>query len=295
MASRAWAWLRANAAPLGVGTPVVGVLASYAWIHATETHRMARKIRRGYFQPETPADYDHRFCLFDRYMMEKASMVGLVGLKSTGKSSTLSRFLREKPNPFCLSLTDGNVYDAMYDQMKDSVLCLPFFADYLRWDARKNSKKIVIEVFKLVREQTGSPVQVGVDVVLNPTTLPVEGADKTVKTVQNLFLPTPSSVPIFSSINIIKLVKDVKWLCADARVASAVIASSEGLELLSVNEPRLAKLMAEEMPLEKAKEYLQHIHAKGYTEEMLKNIPRTFESLHSSRERRTKMHFARRR
>ena len=119
----------------------------------------------------------------------------------------------------------------------------------------------------------------GVDVVLTPTTLPVEGADKTVKTVQNLFLPTPSSVPIFSSINIIKLVKDVKWLCADARVASAVIASSEGLELLSVNEPRLAKLMAEEMPLEKAKEYLQHIHAKGYTEEMLKNIPRTFESL----------------
>ena len=130
---------------------------------------------------------------------------------------------------------------------------------------------------------------------MNPTTLPVEGADKTVKTVQNLFLPTPSSVPIFSSINIIKLVKDVKWLCADARVASAVIASSEILELLSVNEPRPAKLMAEEMPLEKAKEYLQHIHAKGHTEEMLKNIPRTFESLHSSRERRTKMHFARRR
>ena len=163
--------------------------------------------------------------------------------------------------------------------MKDSVLCLPFFAHHLRWDASKTSEKIVIEVFKLVREQTGSPVQVGVDVVLNPTTLPVEGAGKTVKTVQNLFLPTPSSVPIFSSINIIKLVKDVKWLCADARVASAVIASSEILELLSVNEPRLAKLMAEEMPLEKAKEYLQHIHAKGYTEEMLKNIPRTFESL----------------
>ena len=99
MASRAWAWLRANAAPLGVGTPVVGVLASYAW-NATETHRMAHKIRRGYFQPKAPADYDHRFCLFDRYMMEKASMVGLVGLKSTGKSSTLSHFLREKPNPF---------------------------------------------------------------------------------------------------------------------------------------------------------------------------------------------------
>ena len=278
MASRAWAWLRANAAPLGVGTPVVGVFASYAW-NATETHRMARKNGRGYFQPEAPADYDHRFCLFDRYMMEKASMVGLVGLKSTGKSSTLSHFLREKPNPFYLKLACGNVYDAMYDQMKNRVLCLPFFADHLRWDARKNSEDIVIEVFKLVREQTGSPVQVGVDVVLNPTTLPVEGADKTVKTVQNLFLPTPSSVPIFSSINIIKPVKDVKWLCADARVASAVIASGEGLELLSVNEPRLAKLVAEEMPLEKAKEYLQHIHAKGYTEEMLKNIPRTFESL----------------
>jgi len=278
MASRAWAWFRTNAAPLGVGTPVVGVLACYAW-NATETQRMARQIRRGHFQPKAPADYDHRFCLFDRYMMEKARMVGLVGLKSTGKSSTLSHFLREKPNPFYLSLTDGNVYDAMYDQMKDSVLRLPFFAHHLRWDAGKNSKKIVIEVFELVQEQTGSPVQVGVDVVLNPTTLPVEGADKTVKTVQNLFLPTPSSVPIFSSINIIKLVKDVKWLCADARVALAVIASSEGLELLSVNEPRLAKLMAEEMPLEKAKEYLQHIHAKGYTEEMLKNIPRTFESL----------------
>ena len=109
MASRAWAWLRANAAPLGVGTPVVGVFASYAW-NATETHRMAHKIRRGYFQPKAKG-YDHRFCLFDRYMMEKASMVGLVGLKSTGKSSTLSHFLREKPNPFyprqCSGLTKG--------------------------------------------------------------------------------------------------------------------------------------------------------------------------------------------
>ena len=155
MASRAWAWLRANAAPLGVCTPVVGVFASYAW-NATETHRMARQIRRGHFQPKAPVDYDHRFCLFDRYMMEKARMVGLVGLKSTGKSSTLSHFLREKPNPFYLSLTDGNVYDAMYDQMKDSVLRLPFFAHHLRWDAGKNSKKIVIEVFELVQEQTGS-------------------------------------------------------------------------------------------------------------------------------------------
>ena len=278
MASRAWAWLRANAAPLGVVTPVVGVFASYAW-NATETHRMARKIRRGYFQPEAPADYDHRFCLFDRYMMEKASMVGLVGLKSTGKSSTLSHFLREKPNRFYLKLTDGNVYDAMYDQMKDSVLRLPFFAHHLRWDAGKNSKKIVMEVFELVQEQTGSPVQVGVDVVLPASAVVSPKADQAVKTAQSVLLGTASSVPISTAIHVHQLVKDVKWLCADARVASAVIASSEGLELLSVNEPRLAKLMAEEMPLEKAKEYLQHIHAKGYTEEMLKNIPRTFESL----------------
>ena len=41
-------------------------------------------------------------------------MVGLVGLKSTGKSSTLSHFLREKPNPFYFKLMDGNVYDATY-------------------------------------------------------------------------------------------------------------------------------------------------------------------------------------
>ncbi|CAE7415913.1 unnamed protein product, partial [Symbiodinium sp. CCMP2456] len=125
------------------------------------------------------------------------------------------------------------------------VLCLPFLAHHLRWDASKTSEDIVIEVFELVREQTGSPVQLGVDVVLNPPTV----------------------------------VKDVKWLCADARVASAMMASSEGLELLSVNEPRLRKLMAEEMPLEKAKDYLQHIHAKGYTDEMLKKIPRTFSTL----------------
>ena len=107
-----------------------------------------------------------------------------------------------------------------------------------------------------------------------------KGADQAVKTAQSVLLGTASSVPISSSESTsTKLVKDVKWLCADARVASAVIASSEGLELLSVNEPRLEKLMAEEMPVEKAKEYLQHIHTKGYTEEMLKNVPRTFESL----------------
>ena len=224
MASRAWAWFRTNAAPLGVGTPVVGVLACYAW-NATETQRMARQIRRGHFQPKTPADYDHRFCLFDRHMMEKARMVGLVGLKSTGKSSTLSHFLREKPNPFYLSLTDGNVYDAMYDQMKDSVLRLPFFAHHLRWDAGKNSKKIVIEVFELVQEQTGSPVQVGVDVVLPASAVVSPKADQAVKTAQSVLLGTASSVPISTAIHVHQLVKDVKWLCADARVASAVIYS----------------------------------------------------------------------
>lgn len=184
--------------------------------------------------------------------------------------------MRERPNPFHLSLTDGNLklthgnlYDAMHDEMKDSVLRLPFFADHLRWDAGKNSKRIVIEVFKLVQEQTGSPVQVGVDAVLPASAVLSPKADQTVKAAQSVLL----------GIHVHQLVKDVKWLCADARVASAVIASSEGLELLSVNEPRLVKLMADEMPLEKAKEYLQHIHAEGYTEEMFKNIPRTFESL----------------
>ncbi|CAE7864251.1 unnamed protein product [Symbiodinium necroappetens] len=211
--------------------------------------------------------------------MQNAQMVALVGLKSTGKSSTLSQFLRERQNPFQLSLTDGNLYDALHEEMKQAVLCLPFLAHHLRWDASKTSKRIVIEVFELVQEQTGSPVQLGVDVVLNPPTVPLEGADKAVKSVQSLILPTPSSVQIFSAFKIIKVVKDVKWLCADARVASAMMASSEGLGLLSVNEPRLEKLMAKEMTLEKAKDYLQHIHAKGYTDEMLKKIPRTFNSL----------------
>ena len=128
-----------------------------------------------------------------------------------------------------------------------------------------------MEVFELVQEQTGSPVQVGVDVVLPASAVVSPKADQAVKTAQSVLLGTASSVPISTAIHVHQLVKDVKWLCADARVASAVIASSEGLEL--------PKLMAEEMPLEKAKEYLQHIHAKGYTEEMLKNIPRTFESL----------------
>ena len=144
MAWRAWAWFRANAAPLGVGTPIVGVFASYVW-NATETHRMARKIRRGYFQPKAPADYDHRFCLFDRYMMEKAQMVGLVGLKSTGKSSTLSHFLRERPNPFHLSLTHGNLYDAMYDEMKKKSFVSPslqtIFGGMLGRTARTSSSK----------------------------------------------------------------------------------------------------------------------------------------------------------
>ena len=258
--------------------PFAGVMGCYAW-NATESRRMARQIRIGRFRPEASAEYDQNFCLFDRGRMQNAQMVALVGLKSTGKSSTLSQFLRERQNPFHLKLTDGNLYDALHEEMKKAVLCLPFLARHLRWDASKTSEDIVIEVFKLVREQTGSPVQLGVDVVLNPPTVPLEGADKAVKSVQSLILPTPSSVPIFSAFNIIKVVKDVKWLCADARVASAVMASSEGLELLSVNEPRLRKLMAEEMTVEKAKDYLQHIHAKGYTDEMLKKIPRTFSTL----------------
>ena len=134
------------------------IVASYAW-NATETHRMARKIRRHIlptkdFQPKAPADYDHRFCLFDRYMMEKAQAVGLVGLKSTGKSSTLLQFLRGRPNPFYLKLMDGNLYDAMYDKMKTAVFRLPLLSDHLLWDAAKTSEDIAIKVFELVREQS---------------------------------------------------------------------------------------------------------------------------------------------
>ena len=158
---------RANSAALGFSMPFASVIGCYAW-NATESRRMARQIRNGQFRPEASAEYEQNFCLFDRGRMQNAQMVALVGLKSTGISSTLSQFLRERQNPFHLSLTDGNLYDALHEEMKKAVLCLPFLAHHLRWDASKTSKDIVIEVFKLVQEQTGSPVQLGVDVVLNP-------------------------------------------------------------------------------------------------------------------------------
>ena len=89
--------------------------------------------------------------------------------------------------------------------------------------------------------------------VVPSKTVPLPKVEQAV--VEKVVVGTESSAPISTRLNVDQLVKDIKWLCADARVARAIIASNEGFELLNVNEVRFEKMMAEEMSLQKAKDY----------------------------------------
>ena len=115
----------------------------------------------------------------------------------------------------------------------------------------KTHKDVVTEVFKKVRDKTQKPVRLGFDVVA----VTKHGIDEPhVSNIievttgkENLQFPTNFDAKFF--------VKQVKYLCADRHVSSALISSSEGLMMLSVGEPRLRKMLGRELPISKSKAY----------------------------------------
>eukprot|EP00438_Fugacium_kawagutii_P027191 Skav213539 [mRNA] locus=scaffold4151:7473:8402:- [translate_table: standard] len=202
-------------------------------------------------------------------------MVALLGMQATGKTTTLQHVLWEAENPFFLKVSHDDVHRAIHNELRQSIWKLPWLLDGMRVDWGKTHEDVVTEVFEKVTEKTQKPVRLGFDVVAATK----HGIDEPhVSNIievttgkQDLQFPTHFDAKFF--------VKQVKYLCADRHVSSALISSSEGLMMLSVGEPRLDKMLGRELPISKSKAYLKALGEENISEEMLMEMPRTFEKL----------------
>ena len=252
--------------------------------NATEQDRMARAIEKGRFRGKKPDEFDETFVNFDLPAIHrglgKKGMVALIGLKATGKSTTLQHVVYHAENPFYIEISDDNLHRAIYQELRGGIRKLPWFLDGIRLDWGKTHKKVVTEVFEKVNERSQKPVRLGLDVVAGTKYL-IEDAH-----ISDMIQVATGKVnmQMLTNFDAKCFVKQVKYLCADRYVASALVASSEGLMFLSVQEPRLRKLLAKELSVEKSKEYLKTLGKVNVTDEVLTSIPRTFAKLKEYKE-----------
>ena len=271
-------WIGEKSVPLILGSGVSGSVIAIAW-NATEQDRMARAIQKGRFRPEEPEQFRLEFLNFDLPAIHrglgKNGMVALIGMQATGKTTTLQHVLWEAENPFFLKVSHDDVHRAIHNELRQSIWKLPWLLDGMRVDWGKTHERVVTEVFKKVTEKTQKPVRLGFDVVAATKRGIDEPHVSNIIEVttgkENLHFPTNFDAKFF--------VKQVKYLCADRHVSSALISSSEDLMMLSVGEPRLRKMLGRELPISKSKAYLKALGQENISEEMLMEMPRTFEKL----------------
>lgn len=273
-----WAkWIGEKSVPLIFGSGVSGSVIAIAW-NATEQDRMARAIQKGRFRPEKPEEFQLEFLNFDLPAIHrglgKNGMVALIGMQATGKTTTLQHILWEAENPFFMEVSHDNVHQAIHNELRKRIWKLPWLLDGVRMDWGKTHKDVVTEVFVKVREKTQKPVRLGFDVAATKHAIDEPHVSNIIQMTtgkENLHFPIHFDAKFF--------VKQVKYLCSDRHVSSALICSSEGLMMLSVGEPRLDKMLGRELPLSKSKAYLKALGEENISEEMLMKTPRTFEKL----------------
>lgn len=297
MLRAAFTRVRDNGGLLGMTGGLAGVGFAYAW-NSTESWRMAHAIRTGRFRPMEPAAFQKDFCVFDldevRSDLADNGMVCLIGLKATGKTTTVKHVLSEATNPFFVEIKHDNVHRAIYHQLRHNIITLPWFADSIRSNYGKDCEEIVTQVFSKVQEMTGKPVHLGFDIDMRPKQDAFGGfpAKDVLTSAAEATGHTLQQVPAGFDPN--AFVKDIKYLCADRQVAKVLFSTSEGLQIMAVHEPRLNTFTSGELSMDAAKKYLKHISAGddySYSDDLLCQIPRTFEVLKKFARARNKQAF----
>jgi hypothetical protein len=277
----AWQFVRMKAKAVRVGLGGAGgVGAAYLW-NASESWRMAQNICQGRHRPDQPAEFISQYSVFAQENIEEGlrsnGMVALIGLKSTGKTTTLVHWMMQADNPLFVEVSNDDVYGNIYRELKRKVWSLPWLADCMRVDAVKDHKARVKEVFLMVKKQSGKPVQLGVDINFENKSFPLDNNSMANKLWEVTSVPP---VPSPTGFDPVLFIKRVKYLVEDCHTAKAMLSSSEGLQLLAVNEPRLRKILGKELPVDTAADYLRNIlGAANFDKEMLYQFPRTFACL----------------
>ena len=279
MAASVWGKLKLLSSRVSVKVKSVSVGASVlvgAFVFdLTEPKRMARQIISGNVRnmDSKGKALDVKFCTVSLTMMdievsgEGDNFTGIVGTKSSGKSSALKLFSAKHANVIYveMGLEDESVCQVLYHRLRKSVWHLPtYFDPVLHPSLSSDAKYVVTEVFNLVRKKTGQPVIAVIDI--NP---PKKNS---------------SSGGTEPDTNARAFVREIKHLVSDNGIMKCVFASSEGacFHLEAIREPRLTLFTTGEIPLSTAKEYLKV--KKGVTinddvGELLHGFPLVFNNL----------------
>jgi hypothetical protein len=288
---------------IGQNLPIVSALSSGAVLvgafafNQTEQWRMARQIQNGALSCLFPPDFSKKFCQFpldrvrDTYHDDPDRFCGLIGLKATGKTTTLEYLASQERNcVFCE--IDGNqpvaIDDVLYARLSESIWKLPWFFRQIRFNGDLTKRDIIREVFKLVEKNSKQKVLAVFDICATEKTSGIPRPPSIVNGViqsEPVSFPTPSGfVTSLSSFDAEVFTRDVKNYVRDAKVMRCLFAASEGLSFLpeSAREPRLSVFVAGELPLEISKAYLNDVLGVKMENEndfLLSQFPRTFSAL----------------
>jgi len=256
----------------------------------TEWWRMARNIQRGkLFSSKKTVKLDPSFCQFplDHLALvakDGNAFCGLVGLKSTGKTSALELVAKDMTNVVYITMErDDDVCDALHKCLKKSTFHLPWFLDRVRLDSYLTSEDIVREVFKAVTENSGTPVTVLIDISLTPSSMQLPSLSSPgvfEAAVQEPKSLVPSSSFSFDTRSFTRQVKEL----VESGIMQCLFAATEGLSFQAeaVHEPRLHLFMADELSIPISGRYLQQMKNVVINDEekqLLSLFPRTFANL----------------
>ena len=261
----------------------------------TEERRMAYAIKGGMFMPTYPATHDKRFCQFPTSQIKNVihgspnQFCGLVGVKSTGKSTELIIIASQEQNVVYVVM-DGKqgseLDDVLYETMYKKIWKMPWFLSQIRLTRATHRRKVVENVFSMVLEDTKVPVTIVLD--LSAEKELAFGAN--MKSTEGMVNAVSSGATIgLSSFSPRQFVKEIKHYVADARSARCIFAAAEGLlfQDLSHYEHRLRLFIAGELSLDIATQYLVYLTTidmpgspgSSDTNVHLGLFPRTFASL----------------
>ena len=233
-------------------------------INCTEHLRMARNIQLGKVSVVTKNEIlEPTYCqippdtLIQDLERGPYKLYGIVGLKSTGKTSTLKLVARNVSNVVHVKMTaDEDVSNVLYDRLNESIFHFPWYLNSLRLDRDVSSEKKVAKVFSMVEKYTKKPVTTVIEV--RPSMLPFQLSEAK------------------------SFIRQIKYLVSDDKTMRCLFDSSEGGQFERVDEPRLNLYTTSELPSPIAERYLKEKYGVVVNEEVknyLCKLPRRFDDL----------------
>ena len=256
--------------------------------NSTEHLRMARKIQLGKVSVEMEKELpDPAYCQIppDNIIqaLERAPyrLHGIIGPKSTGKTSIVQLVARDLPNVVHVEMTAAeDVCDVLYMRLKRSVFHFPWFLNSLRLDSGLSSEMKVKKVFSTVEKNTKKPVTTVIQILPAPSSYHLPKVRSPEDALEEVLLSTKGSMLPTSAEK--SFIREIKLLVSDHNIMRCLFDSSEGGQFERIGEPRLRLYRTSELPCPLAEKYLTEkfgVVVDAEVKEYLRKLPRRLEEL----------------